>query len=131
MSKVPTFDVFLAMDWFTFVHAAWEIPLRLATRSEKFVGKAAEVLAAATFFQVYLFPVFKHITATPLTAALAFGCLQVAPIFVAAFATTTDPANKRVSTDKNATNFLFAVIMFVKFLLFLKVCSGVVIAASF
>ena len=116
MSKLPTFDVFLAIDWFTFVHAAWDIPLRLATRSEKLVGKAAEVLEAATFFQVYLFPVFKHFTATPLTVDVAFGCLQVAPIFVAAFATTTDPANKRVSTDKNAANFLLAAIMLVKFL---------------
>jgi hypothetical protein len=120
MSKVPTFDVFLAMDWFTFVHAAWDIPLRLATRSEKLVGKAAEVLVAATFFQVYLFPVFKHLTPMPLTVEVAFGCLHVAPIFVAAFATMTDPENKRVSTDKNAVNFLFAVIMSVKFLLFLK-----------
>jgi hypothetical protein len=83
MSKVPTFDVFLAMDWFTFVQAAWEIPLRLATRSEKLVGKAAEVLAAATFFQVYLFPVFKHLTGTAFTVEVAFGCLHVAPILVA------------------------------------------------
>jgi hypothetical protein len=108
MSKVPTFDVFLAMDWFTFVHAACEIPFRLATRSEKFVGKAAGVLEVATFFQVYLFPVFKHLTGTPFTFEVAFGCLHVAPIFVAAFATMTDPENKRVSTDKNAVNFLFA-----------------------
>ena len=102
MSKVPTFDVFLAMDWFTFVHAAWDIPLRLATRSEKLVGKAAEVLVAATFFQMYLFPVFKHFTATPLTVDVAFSCLQVAPIFVAACAPvgTTRVANDNVRQVK-------------------------------
>ena len=102
MSKLPTFDVFLAIDWFTFVHAAWDIPLRLATRSEKLVGKAAEVLEAATFFQVYLFLVFKHFTATPLTVDVAFGCLQVAPIFVAACAPvgTTRVANDNVRQAK-------------------------------
>jgi hypothetical protein len=124
MSKVPILDVFLAMDWFTFVHAACDIPLRLATRSEKLVGRAAEVLEAATFFQVYLFPVFKHLTATPFTVDVAFGCLQVAPIFVAACAAVIEikvRVSARQEADKNATNFLLAVIMFVKFLLFLKV----------
>ena len=102
MSKVPTFDVFLAMDWFTFVHAACEIPFRLATRSEKLVGKAAEVLEEATFFQVYLFPVFKHLTATPFTVDVTFGCLHVAPIFVAAYAPvgTTRVANDNVRQAK-------------------------------
>jgi predicted lysophospholipase L1 biosynthesis ABC-type transport system permease subunit len=89
------------MDWFTFVHAACDIPFRLATRSEKLVGKAAGVLAA-TFFQMYLFPVFKHLTATPFTVEVAFGCLQVAPIFVAACALvgTTRVANDNVRQAK-------------------------------
>jgi hypothetical protein len=73
------------------------MPLRLVIRSEKVVGKAAELLVLAVFFQVYLFPVFIHLTETPLTMDMAFGFLHVAPIFVAACA----PAGTTRVTNDN------------------------------
>ena len=76
--------------------------MRLATRSAKLVGNAAELLAVATLFQVYLFPVFKHLTETPLIVDVALICLHAEPIFVAACAPagTTRVANDNVRQAK-------------------------------
>jgi hypothetical protein len=94
ISKVPIFAALVVIAALTFDHTAWEIPFRLAFKSENEVGNvtgcagaivAFEVgLAAATFFHVYLDPVLRHFTDTPLAIEIALGLLQGLPILVAA-----------------------------------------------
>ena len=91
ISKVPIFAALVVIAALTFDHAACEIPFRFAFKSENDVGKVtgctgafAVGLAAATFFHVYLDPVLRHFTDTPLAVEIALGLLQGLPILVAA-----------------------------------------------
>lgn len=98
ISKVPILAALVVIALLTFDHAPCEIPFLFALRSAKEVGTVtgssdaavgafAPVLALATFFHVYLDPVLRHFTDTPLAVEVALGLVQVAPILVAPCAT--------------------------------------------
>jgi hypothetical protein len=57
-------------------------------------------------------PDFKHVKVFPFTVSDFPALVHLAPCFTAAFAPATDPDNKRISTDMNATNFLLAEFIF-------------------